>query len=124
KSEVCSQPAELLSIYPTLLELCGLPPNPQLDGKSLVPLLTDPDAAWNRPAITTHGTGNHAVRTATHRYIRYHDGSEELYDLRVDANEWTNLAADPAFADLKKELARWLPDKEQKAFPPAVKSAR
>ena len=109
KGTRCNRPAELLSIYPTLLDLCGLPGRKALEGASLIPLLKNPNAPWQRPALTTHGKNNHAVRTERYRYIRYHEGSEELYDLREDPNEWTNLAAKKELAPLKEELAKWLP---------------
>jgi len=67
------------------------------------------DAPREWPAITTHGPNNHGIRTEKWRYIRYADGSEELYDMAADPNEWTNLANDPRFADTKRELAQWLP---------------
>jgi len=105
----CGRPAELLDIYPTLLDLRSLPPKPGLEGISLVPQLKDASAPRDRPAVTTHNPGNHAVRTERWRYIRYADGSEELYDRAADPNEWTNLAADPRHADLKKQLAKWMP---------------
>ena len=105
----CGRPAELLDVYPTLLDLCGLPANKSTEGMSLVPQLKDARAARDRPAVTTHNPGNHAVRTEKWRYIRYADGSEELYDTVKDPHEWTNLAADPAHAALKQELAQWLP---------------
>ncbi|MBJ05648.1 MAG: hypothetical protein CMO40_00800 [Verrucomicrobiaceae bacterium] len=106
----CNRPAELLSIYPTLIELCGLPGRQDLDGVSLRPLLSNPEAAWQRPALTTHGKNNHAVRTERYRYIRYHEGSEELYDLQEDPNEWTNLAGRKELVPLKEQLAKWLPE--------------
>ena len=109
KGTRCTRPAELLSIYPTLIDLCGLPKREGLEGVSLVPLLMNPDAEWQRPALTTHGKNNHAVRTDHYRYIRYYEGSEELYDLRKDPNEWTNLAANKELAPVKEELASWLP---------------
>src|SRR5690606_20934650 len=73
-------PVGLIDIYPTLTELCGLPAREGLDGLSLVPQLRDPEAARERPALTTFGFKNHAVRSDRWRYIRYNDGSEELYD--------------------------------------------
>lgn len=106
----CQRPAELLSIYPTLIELCGLEKRQDIDGTSIVPLLKDPQAAWDRPALTTHGKDNHAVRTERHRYIRYYDGSEELYDHQNDPHEWTNLAKLPEFAALKVKLAKGFPE--------------
>lgn len=109
KGARCGRPAELLDVYPTLAALCGLPAKDGIEGVSLGPQLTDANAPRERPAITTHNRGNHAVRTETWRYIRYADGSEELYDVRADPNEWTNLATVPEHAHVKAELARWLP---------------
>jgi choline-sulfatase len=106
----CERPAELLSIYPTLIELTGVQKRQDLDGRSIVPLLADPDAAWERPAITTLGQNNHAIRTERWRYIRYADGGEELYDHTNDYDEWNNLADDPQYVELKQELSRWLPE--------------
>ena len=108
----CEQPVDLLNLYPTLIDLCGLPVAAGLEGASLLPLLKDPTAAWDRPAMTTWGRGNHAVRTERFRYIRYADGGEELYDHQKDSNEWKNLASDPAHAEAKAALARWLPKTE------------
>ena len=105
----CAQPAELLDIYPTLVELCGLPAKGGLEGHSLAPQLKDPRAPRHWPALTSHNQGNDALRSEHWRYIRYADGSEELYDHRTDPNEWTNLAANPHYAAIKQYLARWLP---------------
>ncbi len=105
----CERPAELLDMFPTLLALTGLPERPDLEGHSLVPQLRDARAPRPWPAITTHNQGNHAVRNERWRYIRYADGSEELYDLQADRNEFTNLAKEPERAAIKKELAQWLP---------------
>ncbi|NND95874.1 MAG: sulfatase [Pirellulaceae bacterium] len=107
----CDHPVELLSIYPTLIELCGIPPRDDLDGHSLMPLLENPQTSWPHLALTTHGKGNHSTRNQRYRLIRYHDGSEELYDLQDDQNEWTNLASDPKFAQVKSTLAKGFPHK-------------
>ena len=101
----------LLDLYPTLVELCGLPQKPELEGESLVPLLKDPAAPWDHPAVTTHGRNNHAVRTERWRYIRYADGTEELYDHDNDPHEWTNLAAESRLDEVKRDLARRLPER-------------
>lgn len=101
----CHRPVELLDIYPTVCELVGVPAKPQIDGRSLVPLLKDSHAAWPHAAITTYGPKNHAIQTERFRYIRYEDGSEELYDHQVDPHEWTNVAERPemrATVDLLK----------------------
>jgi len=106
---VCERPVNLIDIYPTLIDLCGLDAKPELDGISLVPLLKNPGAPWKRPAVITFGCGNHAVRSERWRYIRYADGTEELYDHQTDPNEWTNLAKHERFDTVKRDLARWLP---------------
>ena len=105
----CSRPAELLDIYPTLVELCGLTPRDDLEGVSLVPQLMDAGAPRERPAITSHNQGNHGIRSERWRYIRYADGREELYDYEQDPREWTNLAGRSEFAGVIAEHRRWLP---------------
>ena len=115
-----SRPVDLMSVYPTLCELAGIEVPAHVEGKSIVSLLEDPKAAWSHPAITTHGRGNHAVRTEEHRYIRYADGSEELYAHPEDPYEWKNLAGLPESEEIKKRLAKWLPEKE--AVTPSQKS--
>lgn len=91
----CKEPAELLDIYPTLAELCDLPAPSNQEGHSLVPQLRNVETPRKWPAITTHNHDNHGVRTRDWRYIRYANGSEELYHMTTDPNEWTNLASHP-----------------------------
>ncbi len=105
----CERPVELLSLYPTLIELCGIAARDDLDGASFAPLLKDPAAPWDHPAITTLGQNNHAVRSERWRYIRYADGAEELYDHTADPNEWHNLAPKPEHASVMAEHRKWLP---------------
>jgi len=104
-----TRPAGMIDIYPTLLELCNFRASDDLEGTSLVPLLKDPDIQWERPVITTFGPGNHSVRSERWRYIRYADGSEELYDHRDDPCEWHNLAGDRRYSDIIAEHKKWLP---------------
>ncbi len=106
---VCARTVDFMSIYPTLTDLCGLPTPSHVEGKSIRRLLEDPLAAWDQPAITTHGYKNHAVRTEAWRYIRYADGGEELYDETKDPREWVNLAGKSELATVKSDLAHWLP---------------
>ncbi len=106
---VCSKPVELLDIYPTLIELCSLQKVEGLEGHSLVPLLKNASANREWPAITSHNQGNHSVRSERFRYIRYADGSEELYDHCEDPNEWRNLANDKVFEKILQEHRAWLP---------------
>ena len=115
-----NRPVELLDIYPTLVELCGLPERNDLEGHSLVPQLRDPQAPRPWPAITSHNQGNHGIRSERWRYIHYADGSEELYDMEKDPNEWTNLAGESQYAEVIAEHRRWLPKID---VPPAPGSA-
>ena len=92
-----------------MCELVGLAPPHVLSGRSVLPLAANPTAAWNRPALTSYGPGNHAVRSERYRYIRYDDGSEELYDHDVDPHEWTNLAKRPESTPIIQNLAPLLP---------------
>jgi arylsulfatase A-like enzyme len=106
-----------LDLFPNLLELAGFPARADLEGHSLVPQLQDANAPRVWPAITTHNHDNHGIRTERWRYIRHADGSEELYDMQADPNEWKNLAADAQFADVKRDLAKWLPKTSAKPAP-------
>ena len=106
---VCERTTDYMNIYPTLCDLCGLPTPKHVEGVSIRPLLENPAAAWDRPAQTTHGFQNHAVRTEQWRYIRYADGSEELYNEQTDPLEWTNIAKDEHCAAVKAELAKSMP---------------
>jgi arylsulfatase A-like enzyme len=114
---VCRRPVELLDIFPTLLELTGMPARKDLEGHSIVAQLKDADAPREWPAVTTHNHDNHGVRTERWRYIRYADQSEELYDMAKDPDEWRNLAADPQHAGIKADLAKWLPAVNLKPAP-------
>ncbi len=105
----CAQPVSLVDLYPTLVELCGLPPRSNLDGISLVPQLRNPATPRERPAVTIFKPGQASVRTLTHRYTRYSDSSEELYDHRNDPNEWSNRARHRESRTIIEELSLWLP---------------
>ncbi len=117
RGQRCTKPAELLDIYPTLLELTGLPENDKLEGHSLIPQLKDANADRKWPAITTHNHDNHGIRTENWRYIRYADGSEELYDMRKDPNEWNNLAKDSSHAAVLAEHRTMAPGKSARPAP-------
>jgi len=109
KDKLCQRPVSLIDIYPTLIDLCGLPKRRGLDGQSLKSLLENPERKWDRPVVITYGLNNHAVQTERWRYIRYCDGGQELYDHDHDPNEWTNLASIPKYSPQKTKLAKWLP---------------
>jgi arylsulfatase A-like enzyme len=105
----CTSPVSLLDLYPTLVELCGLPANPANEGKSIVPLLKNSSLVWDIPVVTTMGFNRHSVRNSKWRYTQYEDGAEELYNHETDPMEWTNLAKNPEFTKVKTELAAYLP---------------
>ena len=118
----CKRPVSLVDLYPTLIELCGLPKRDDLDGHSLAPLVRHPRSPWPYPAIITHapwwhGT-NHAIHTEQYHYIHYSDGGEELYDNAADPHGWKNLANDPKYAEAKEKLRKWLPKVSAEHFRP------
>jgi arylsulfatase A-like enzyme len=105
-------------MYPTLLDLCGLPKEPNigrsntpLDGHSLRPLLKNPRRKeWNGPAVAFMGirdgkeNPHFSVRSNRYRYTLCGNGEEELYDHKDDPNEWSNLASKPEHAETKRQL--------------------
>jgi len=107
--QVCEKPVGLIDLYPTLVDLAGLAPDPKHEGHSLKPLLEDSQAAWPHFARTSFGPGNVALRSERYRYIRYLDGSEELYDHEKDHNEWTNLVGRAGIGAVIAEHVRQLP---------------
>lgn len=123
--------AELVDVYPTLADLCGLKAPENLPGKSLGPLLTKPDAAWDKVAVTQvfrgggqggkakakaekraepslapAGFKGYSVRNERYRYTEWDGGKrgEELYDHDKDPQEITNLADKPETAEVVKEM--------------------
>ena len=109
----CKRPVSLIDIYPTLVDLCALPKNQKIEGRSIVPLLRNPQADWPYPALITHSPhwhgSNHAVRSEKFYYIQYNNGGEELYDMSNDSNQLHNLAEDSRYAETKKKLKKWIP---------------
>ena len=118
----CSRPVGLIDLYPTLLEMCGLPPNPSNEGKSLVPLLRNPSDDWRFAVLTNYARENHALRSERFRYMRLEDGTEEFYDHKDDPQEWRNLAGDKRHAKTIKRFRNALP-KRDAPYHPSVLSA-
>jgi uncharacterized sulfatase len=112
----CRRTVELLDMYPTLAEICGLKGRPSnLQGASLMPLLARPDAAWDRPAVTQirrEGRGKdrvmgYSLRTERYRYSMWGEEGklgEELYDYDNDARELRNLAKQPEARPIRDGL--------------------
>jgi len=108
----CTAAVDFMCIYPTLADLAGLPIPEHIEGSSVRPLLEDPTGGADLVSLMTHGRGNHSVRSLHWRYLRYADGSEELYDHRSDPHEWSNLANDRQHASVKRRLAKAIPKRE------------
>jgi arylsulfatase A-like enzyme len=111
--QACSRTVELIDIYPTLAELCGLPTQAQLQGQSLVRLLNDPQAAWEHAAYSFARHGRivgRSVRTQRYRYTKWDQAGQqaELYDHDTDPHELVNLANDPQHAATQEMLQRLL----------------
>ena len=102
---ISNKPVNLVSLFPTLTELTGLPAYPNCDAPSLLPLLQDSDAEWPHPSVTFLGDGkSFGLSTEKFRYIRYGDGEEELYETAPDRYEWHNLAGNPEYAQQLAKL--------------------
>jgi len=133
KGKECKQPVSLIDIYPTLIDICDLPQDPNqntnnypMDGNSLQPLLTQPETKqWNGGnfALTAIASGeeiavnspadlkeqHYSIRTERYRYILCRNGDEELYDHYYDPYEWYDLANDPSYFVIKKKLNKHVP---------------
>jgi len=105
----CERVVSLMDMYPTLIDLCGLPVKNNIDGRSILPLLKNPGRKWDYPAITTYNHSEYSIRNERWRYTIYLDGSQELYDHNSDPEEWYNLANDPKYADIIKEMNAFIP---------------
>jgi len=114
KGKKIEAPVEMLSIYPTLLELSGLKAYDKNEGTSLVSLMKSDKINKKNYAITTFGKDNHAIKKDGFRYIQYEDKTEEFYDHNKDPNEWTNQANNPIYASKIAELKKLLPTKNVK----------
>lgn len=111
--QTCDRPVELIDIYPTLVDLCGLPPLAELEGRSLRPLLDDPRADWKPAALTQVRRGEvmgRSIRTARWRYTEWDRGRQgtELYDHQADPGEYHNLADEPRWDDEQARLREML----------------
>jgi uncharacterized sulfatase len=115
KGRACRRTVEHLNIFPTLAEMCRLEGTPRtLHGRSMVPLLANPGAPWEHPAISQVARRiasgpimGYSLRNERYRYTMWGDGAaqgEEVYDYDSDPREVKNLANAPGFAELKRKL--------------------
>ena len=113
-SKSCAQPVELLDLYPTIADYTGFDVPVQLDGRSLRPLLSDPDSTWDKPAISQvfhkSNAQGYSIRTMRWRYTEWNGGKagRELYDHASDPDEVHNLAGLDKYADTVKRLSKRL----------------
>jgi arylsulfatase A-like enzyme len=108
-----ARPVNLLDLAPTIADFGGIPMRKEWQGKSLVPLVADPDSEWQPYTHTTFGRGDHTITTERYQYLHYFDGAAELYDIQNDPDEFVNLANDPAYADVIEKLRQFVPDEPQ-----------
>ena len=117
---------ELVDLYPTLLDLCGLPEPPGLEGTSFRPVLAQPDVEWKSAVFSEAqrgGAHGRSVRTARYRYTEWApmkgagETLYELYDLELDPKEYYNLAGDAKVAEIREQLASRLRDGWEAALP-------
>ena len=98
-----NQPISHVDIYPSLCDFAGVPKPDHLEGRSILPLLKDPSATRDF-AFLSYGSQNTAAQSERYRYIRYEDGSEELYDHQKDPHEWTNLIGNNKYQAMRKKM--------------------
>lgn len=124
-------PVEAVDIYSTVAELCGLPIPSDQEGSSLVPLLERQNVAWKKAAFaqvrrvdrggTFDTTLYDAVRTTRYHYNNWKTNGEELYDIAIDPDEFTNQVNNPAYASVLDSMRKMLTNGWQKALPPKYK---
>lgn len=118
KKYKCESTVSSIDIYPTLVEACNLPEvGNQLAGNSLMPLLASKGLKWDKPSVTTFLPGNFAIHVNEWNFIRYADGSTELYNIADDEDEFVNLALKPEFRTVADSLSSFVP----KSWKPEVK---
>ena len=110
KGRQCTGVVNLIDMYPTLIDLCGLPANPENEGRSFAKLLQNPDMEWNIPTLTDYNYAGHRIYDGRYSYTVFREkGTEELYDHQKDPMEWNNLANNPEYARIKERLKALVP---------------
>jgi len=117
-------PVDLMSVYPTLMELASIPRPDHVEGQSVATLLGSPEAEWGHPAISTIDQGSNAVRLGPYRLIEYSDGTREFYDHESDPLEWTNRAGEAGYKEAEQRLAAFLPTDQITSAPEMTMALR
>lgn len=114
----CMGIVNLIDMYPTLIDLCGLPPNPENDGRSFAKLLHNPDMTWDTPTLSDYNYGGHRIYDGRYSYIVFTEkGTEELYDHQKDPMEWHNLVDNPEVAQIRDRLKALVPTQREPESP-------
>lgn len=120
---VCNQPVNLLDLFPTLTKLAGVPHKKDNDGRNLIPLLKNPAAPWPHTSLThLNKPSSYGMSTKDWRYLHYSNGDEELYNIKSDPFEWTNLATSQKHAKKLAELRALAPQKFAPFEEPSLKA--
>lgn len=117
KNKRVESTAGLIDLYPTLMELCNLPKQHKLDGKSLVPELMNDSYEDRDLFIPYHQSGSYAVVNDNYRYIHYNNGGEEFYNIKKDQNEWNNLIGDEKYRSIIDKMKLVVPEFRKSATP-------
>lgn len=112
KSVVAKQPVALVDMYPTLVSLCGLPKKKNIEGHDFSSVLKNVNAKWEYPGITVSTSGTSVLTEELH-YIKYLNGTEELYDVKKDPLEITNLIGVKKYKKEIKRLKSFVPTKRK-----------
>ena len=108
----------LIDMYPTLLDLCGLPENPENEGRSFADLIRNPDMDWSEPTLSDYNYGGHRIYDGRYSYIVFSSNeTEELYDHQADPMEWHNLVSNPEYAAIKARLKSYVPTEREPESP-------
>ena len=105
ETDNCRQPVSLLDIYPTLIDMVGLPKK-KLDGVSLTNLIKAPKETKDRAVRILFDKGNYALVNSQWRYIRYKEGDEELYNRKNDPHEFHNLAGKEEYKEVLEKMRK------------------
>jgi iduronate 2-sulfatase len=115
----CSKLVELVDLYPTLAELCGLPPPSGMEGTSFAPLLDNPTLTWKRAIFSqVSRSKGRSVHTEQYHYNSWGANGEELYDHNTDPHEYTNLAGKAEYTDVLNQMKNILSEGWTKSVPP------
>jgi uncharacterized sulfatase len=120
----CSRLVELVDLYPTLAELCGLPAPGGMEGSSFARLLDNPKLTWKRAAFSQVKGSNkimgRSIRTERYRYTSWGTEGEELYDHSADPHEYNNLAGNSQYATTLNQMRTILAQGWKSSVPPAT----